>query len=308
MKQRLLYIFAGTLVTFLLQMAAGLLGPAGMLFNLLAPVPAAYAGMRQGAALSGAIAALTTLAVFTVAGPAASLSYLLQFGIGSCMLPLLLRRGWGWDRAVAMTLAVVLVTAVLVVGGYLGYRGQPVGGAVQQYVRSEIDLALEMSRSADLPESEKAELAALAQSTADLLGRIYPGVVVAVACAVLLLTLLLLAALSGGRYVLPGPPFTLWKAPEPLIWPLIAGGFVALLTKGWTQSAAMNLLVVLLPLYFLQGLAVITYFFRQSSVSPLMRALGYLLLIVFNPFQLIVAGIGVFDLWVDFRKPRIKNT
>lgn len=308
MRQRLLYIFAGTLVTFLLQMAAGILGPAGILFNLLAPAPAAYAGMRQGAALSAAIAVLTTAAVFTAAGPAASFSYLLQFGIGSCVLPLLLRRGWGWDRAVAMTLVVVLTTAALAVGGYLGYRGQPVGEAVHQYVRSEIDLALEMSRSADLQESEKAELAALAKSTADLLVRIYPGVVVAVAGAVLLLTLLLLAALSGGRYLLPGPPFPLWKAPEPLIWPLIAGGFVALLIKGWPQSAAMNLLVVLLPFYFLQGLAVVTYFFRQSGVSPLMRALGYMLLIVFNPFQLIVAGIGVFDLWVDFRKPRIKNT
>jgi hypothetical protein len=39
-----------------------------------------------------------------------------------------------------------------------------------------------------------------------------------------------------------------------------------------------------------------------------MRGLGYLLLLVINPFQLLVAGIGVFDLWVDFRKPRIKKT
>ena len=70
----------------------------------------------------------------------------------------------------------------------------------------------------------------------------------------------------------------------------------------------MNLLVVLLPVYFLQGLAVVSFFLQRREVSPLMRALSYMILFALNPFQLIVAGIGVFDLWIDFRKPRVKNT
>jgi uncharacterized protein YybS (DUF2232 family) len=148
----------------------------------------------------------------------------------------------------------------------------------------------------------------MAEQVSNLLTRIYPGLTVAAIGGMLLLTVFLLARLSSGRYVIPGPPFPLWKIPEHLIWLLIAGGFGSLLLDGWIQVAAWNLLAVALPLYFLQGMAVVSYFFLRKGISPLMRGFGYLVLLVVNPFQLLVAGIGVFDLWVDFRKPRIKKT
>jgi uncharacterized protein YybS (DUF2232 family) len=295
-------------VTFLLQMAAVVLGPAGIPLSLLAPVPAALVGMLYGAAASGVVVAVTTAAVLAVAGPAGGASYLLQYGLGSWMLPLLFRRGWPWGRAVATTLAVVLAVAALGVAGYSALRAESPVREVRQYLQAELDRALEMSRSADLPEADKAELEALSKSTVELLARVYPGVLVAVGGAILLLTVLLLSVLAKGRYEIPGVPFMLWKAPELLVWPLIAGGFGALLGSGFLQTAALNLLIVLLPVYFLQGLAVVSFFFQRQGFSPLIRAISYLLLLVFNPFQFIVAGIGIFDLWIDFRKPRVKNT
>lgn len=308
MKRRLLLLVGGVLLTSVLQMAAGVLGPAGLPLSLLAPLPAALAVMVYGVATGGAMVLLTTLVALPMAGPSGAVTYLLQYGIGSIALPLLLRRGLAWDRAVALTLAVVLSVSALGIGGYILQQEKAPGEIVGQYLRAEMDRALELTRSAELPEAEKAELETLAERTAELLARIYPGVVVAVGGAILLLTTFLLTALAKGRFVMPGPPFALWKAPELLIWPLIAGGFGALLASGWPQTLAMNLLVVLLPIYFLQGLAVVSFFFQSRAVSPLMRALSYMLLIVFNPFQFIVAGIGVFDLWIDFRKPRVKNT
>lgn len=304
----MLHLVGGVLLTFVLQMAAGVLGPAGLPLSLLAPLPAALAVMLHGVATGSAMVLLTTMVVLPVAGPAGAVAYLLQYGMGSLVLPLLLRRGLAWDRAVALTLAVVLAVAALGIGAFLLQQERAPGEIVGQYLRGELERALELTRSSELPDTDKAELQTLAGETVELLERIYPGVVVAVGGAILLLTTFLLSALAKGRFVLPGPPFALWKAPELLIWPLIAGGFGALLANGWPQTLAMNLLVVLLPIYFLQGLAVVGFFFQRRGVSPLMRALSYMLLIVFNPFQFIVAGIGVFDLWIDFRKPRVKNT
>jgi uncharacterized protein YybS (DUF2232 family) len=63
-------------------------------------------------------------------------------------------------------------------------------------------------------------------------------------------------------------------------------------------------LVILLPVYFLQGLAVIDCFFRRKSFSPVIRTIGYLLVTLVNPLPMLVTGIGVFDMWADFRKPR----
>jgi uncharacterized protein YybS (DUF2232 family) len=307
-NQRLAFLLAGTLATVLLQMAAGVLGPFGLFFNLLVMVPTALACMLQGGWVGAGIVVLTTAALSGYSGAVGGAAYLLQFGLASWLLPLLLRRGWAWDKAAAATLIVVIGWAALAVGSYLALQGESLTGTISQYVQIEIKQALDASTAVGQSADERAQLAATAEQMLALLVKIYPGLAVAVTGAMLLLTVLLLARLSRGRYQVPGPSFPLWRSPEYLVWLLIAGGFGALLANGWVQIAAWNLLAVLLPLYFLQGMAVVSFFFLHKGFSPFMRGMGYLLLLVINPFQLLVAGIGVFDLWIDFRKPRIKKT
>jgi uncharacterized protein YybS (DUF2232 family) len=307
-NQRLAFLLAGTLATVLLQLAAGVLGPFGLFFNLLVMVPAAFACMLQGGWVGAGIVVLTTAALSGYSGAVGGAAYLLQFGLASLLLPLLLRRAWAWDRAVATTLVVVVGWAALSVGGYLALQGESLTGTISQYVQVEVKRALDASTAVGQSTDERAQLAATAEQMSALLVKIYPGLAVTVTGAMLLLTVLLLARLSRGRYQVPGPSFPLWKSPEYLVWLLIAGGFGALLANGWVQIVAWNLLAVLLPLYFLQGMAVVSFFFLRKGFSPFMRGMGYLLLLVINPFQLLVAGIGVFDLWIDFRKPRIKKT
>ena len=48
LMQKLLYLLAAALVTLLLQLSPGLLGPPGIMLNLLAPLPAALVCMLLG--------------------------------------------------------------------------------------------------------------------------------------------------------------------------------------------------------------------------------------------------------------------
>ncbi len=68
-----------------------------------------------------------------------------------------------------------------------------------------------------------------------------------------------------------------------------------------------NPVAVLLPLYFLQGLAVVSNFLQRKPYPPIVRGLIYLLVFVLNPMPLVITGVGVFDLWIDFRRPRKKD-
>lgn len=308
MGRKLLFLLGGILLTLSLQLAAASLGLAGIFFNLFVPVPAAYAFMREGKAVSGGIVLLVTAALVPLAGATGAAGYLVQFGVGSFVLPLLLRRGWRWDRAVAGALAVVMAVAVISVGGYVAYRGVPVAAQVKQYIHQELDQALALYRKNHVPQDQLQALQQAGERTADFLIKAYPGLAVALTGAVLLLLVLLLSRMADGRYSMPGPPFHLWKVPEQLIWVLILAGFGLFFGQGWPRVTALNLLTVLLPVYFLQGLAIVSFFFRKKGFSPLFRAVGFFLIAVFSPIPLIVTGIGVFDLWADFRKPRIKKT
>lgn len=302
MSRFALYSVAGTLLTLFLQSASVFLGAPGALFHLFVPLPAAYAAMRQGVGAGGAIVVLTSAALFALGGAKGVLAYLLQFGLVSVLLPLLLRRGRSWDAAVAWTLGAGAGVALTGAAAFAAARGVSVGEMVSRFVKTEVDRAMELYAKAQLPPEQMKELESLARQMADFLAATWPGLAVLVTGGVLLLTVFLLSAFSAGRYEVPGPPFRLWKAPELLIWVLILGGAGALLAKGWPQRIAMNLTVVVLPVYFLQGLAIVTWFFRTKNVSPFFRNLGYLLVVILNPLPLIVTGMGVFDLWVDFRK------
>lgn len=94
-----------------------------------------------------------------------------------------------------------------------------------------------------------------------------------------------------------------WKGPEATVWILIVCGF-ALFIPGmeFAQVFAVNVLIVIGACYFAQGLAVVAYFFHKNNVPRFLRGLTYLLIVFQQIFTLLVTGLGLFDLWGDFRR------
>ena len=302
-------VVLGALAGYLLFGAAGALGVGAVLVNLFTPLPAAILGMRFGPTWAAAAVALTALALLATADGAAALLFVLQFGLPAVLLPWLLTRGVPWDRTIVVTLGVVLLLGLAMLAWRAAGSGQSAVAMADALVDKEIRQATAMMEGMTSdPQQSPADAEALRQAVAgmaELMRRIYPGMLVAVGGALQLATVGLLALAVRPR-PLSGPPFARWRAPELLIWVLIAAGFAAIFASGAVQGVALNLLVILLPVYFLQGLAVVEHFLARK-LSPLLRGFTYLLLLVINPLPVVVTGIGIFDLWADFRKPRPNN-
>jgi uncharacterized protein YybS (DUF2232 family) len=96
-----------------------------------------------------------------------------------------------------------------------------------------------------------------------------------------------------------------WKGPERLVWGLIACGFILLIPAlDVLQYAASNLLLVIAAFYFAQGLAIVGYFFHKNNVPRFLRWVTYVLIGFEQVFTLLIVGLGLFDLWGDFRRLR----
>ena len=305
---KVLHLIGGILATLALLAGGDQLGPLMILCSLILPFPAALAQMRCGTLVGAGVVILVAVVLLAQGSGLASGSYLLQYGLGSFLLPFWLRRGWNWDRAVAATLVVVLATAGMLLIGYAQSRQVGLSEPIEQYVKIEMDRAVAAADEAEMSAEERAAFDEYAQRTTAFMLQAYPGMAVAVTGGFLLLLLMLLRITARGFYEIPGVAFARWKSPEWLIWLLIPAGFGVLLGTGVWTSIGVNLLVVLLPIYFLHGLAIVTHYFQQRQTPLLWRWLGYLMVTVFTPLPFIVLGMGVFDLWADFRKPRIKKT
>lgn len=308
---RILFIIIGALISFFLFRASGSLGPAAITTSLLVPFAPAYVGMRFGSGSGGAAVIVAAAMIMAFGGVGNGLVYILQFGVMAVSLPWFLKNVRRWDRAVAYTLAVVMMASVLGLWGYAALQGKGplvlAGGIVEKEVTQTSELMHKVFADTAPTAAAQAEFTSAVEQMAGFMRRAYPGMIILVSGLLLLAMVALLNAIRQGHYQVTGPAFADWKAPEILVWLLIAGGFVVVFASGAAQTAAMNLLVVLLPVYFLQGLAVIDCFFRRKALSPALRVLGYVMVTLVNPLPVLVTGIGVFDLWIDFRKPREQN-
>jgi len=305
--ERLLTIVGAALVSTGLMLGGALFGVPGVLLTLLVPVPAAWAQMRAGLTAGFGAVLLTAAAALWAGGVEGLGAYLLQFGLVALLLPWLLRRGVAWDRAVAITVLTVVAVAATTLLLVAARGGQSIPQLVDAYVASEVDQARTFLDTSQLPTAQQREMEAFLADFARFLGQAYAGIATVACTLMVLLTVWCLSRLTGREQPLAGPPFRTWKAPEKLVWVLIVAGFLQVFAPGMAGAIGLNLLVVLILVYYLQGLAVVTHLFERRQLPALMRGAAYFLILFVSPLPLMVAGVGLFDLWIDFRKKKIKN-
>lgn len=280
------------------------LGPAAALFNILTAVPAVYVSIRLGLRYGLVVVTITALLLLLLTNAYIVTTYLVLFGLGSLLLPFFLLMRVSWDRAAFYAVTGVLLFSSLLLLLVAGTGSLTPTGIVQQIVQAEAAQALEIYRQAGLSEPQLQEIGLVVDRLAAFVVTGFPGVLVAVLLVIQAVTLLVLRTLSGNHYQIPGESFAAWRLPAKLIWLLIGSGFIAFLGVSPVSWLAQNLLLVLLPLYFVQGMAVVNSLLKRRSWPLAIKGLIYLALLVFSPLHLIVTSVGVFDLWIDFRKTR----
>lgn len=97
-----------------------------------------------------------------------------------------------------------------------------------------------------------------------------------------------------------------FHVPPAVVWIAIASAAAAFIQHevNWAQVLGLNVLNIVVAIYFLQGMAVIGNVFKTFKVSPFWQTLWYILL--FLQLFPIVALVGFLDFWFEFRE-RLKK-
>ncbi len=305
--QSVLFTASGIAVTLLCLLGASWIGPFGSFLNLLTPVAAAYVGMRFGLRSGIVVVVVTSALLQQLATTYTLAAYLGIFGIGSLLLPAFLRREVSWDRSVFYaTVGSAVVTAAMILAAVV-QSGTGLHDLINQMINSEVQQAMQIYRDTGFTEAQLKEMQQVMDGMAGFIKESFYGLYVVSLLVVQILCLMLLQRFKGNSYQIAGVPFSQWRVPAVVIWVLIAAGFALLVPVDIVAVIGRNLLIILLPLYFLQGMAVVSSFLQKKPYPPLAKGLIYLLLLILNPLPIIITCAGVFDLWIDFRRPRQKS-
>jgi uncharacterized protein YybS (DUF2232 family) len=282
----------------------------GVFLSLLSPVPFVLLRLRHGFLAMVLALALTSLAVTGLSSPGEAVVFLLEFGLPAMLLAEALRRGSRPE------LAVMAVAVLLTLGGLTAlvlasdaWR-QPLSAVSQHVERLLADMEAFTAR-LGLSADGGAPLAGTGAKLRTFLLMAFPGMFFAgsllTAAGYVFLARALMrrwSAQLGG--VNPEP--VRWELPELLVWVFIGAGVSYLTGLPWLQAVGLNVLIVLIGLYFLQGLSIAAFLFQRYHLPRFLGALSVLLLL-FQPFlTLVVAGLGLFDVWFAFRQLSLPKT
>jgi hypothetical protein len=322
---------AGVAVAMFLSIAV--LPLFGVFFGSLTPAPLIYHYVRRGRVFGLtmiALAALTILFVYVAADRPLGVLVFIEYAIlasllaEGCLLGLTPAQTIGLATAVVLILAVVVVTFIGLTRGQspLAFTNEVVSEQVHESLNfyeavlggsphtettapgtyDRQDRRTDSTRAAPVPSRM------MSSGLVAILVRIFPGLMIIgtllVAWANFMFARVLLIR-SGLQNLFRGDLKT-WRAPELLVWVVVFSGFSLILPLGAISTLGLNSLLVLGLIYFFQGMSIIVYWLDKKKAPPLLRLFIYVVIALQQYLALIIAVLGLFDMWFDFRK--IKST
>jgi len=274
-----------------------LLVPGGFITALVSPLPIVLLRLRAGLAFSLLAAAFSVALLAGVFDPAPALRYLCLLVAPGLLIAEAMARGRGLLRGCAWAFSLIslqMSLALVFVGDALSTR---VIDSVEVLRSPEFMKGLESWPAEQVAEwtSQVAELRAVMEI-------VYPAVYIIFGALIVLANAALLRAYLQRRDPgwLEGDEF------EGIRWPsflslafVLAGAAVALPAA---RPAAYNVLLVLAFFFALQGLAVAAFYAHRLAGPPFLRA-AVVVLVLVNPWaHYILALLGLFDIFFNFRK------
>jgi uncharacterized protein YybS (DUF2232 family) len=296
---------------FLLALAASVflfmsgigLPPLGVILLPFVAQPVLMFGCKFGIAGGMAVLGVATLILYVFAGEELGLIYGI-FAIMAAMVLRLLGRIRAIDYLVAAVATTMLAATAAVSYYFFGSWGAMYRD-FRQSMSQQLAAAIKMQEKMGFAQEGVALLKERAGQVVEMILQLLPALLLLSFAFIVLINLLYLRRRFPARRV---EWFALdhlreWKSPEALVWGLIVSGFALFVPDiGGLRVIALNVLVVIGAYYFAQGLAVIGFFFHKNNVPRFLRGVTYVLIVFQQIFTLLVVGLGLFDLWGDFRR------
>ena len=295
-------------VTTLISMAALHLSVLGPFVGLFVPLPILFYRSKLGRSSGLLILMAVTLIVTSFVGlnSVGTAAFLFELGLVGLILPEVFEMNLSVEKTVGITAGGVLTMGALILALYTLVSTTSPWALASDYVEKSVKLALAMYREMDVSE-EKIDM--LSQSLDGILYvmlRIIPAIMI-VATLFVVWSNLLLARLVLRSKELFCPDFgrlNQWKAPEHLVWVAIASGVLLLFGHPGLKMLGINGLIVIMMIYFFQGIGIVSFYFEKKQFPKILRILLYGLIAIQQPLLLVVVALGFFDIWIDFRRTR----
>ena len=257
----------------------------------------------QALAYLGAIFIAGSVMAFSTGRPDAAM-WMIQ-SIGTLLVVLMgLRRKMD---APLVFLQCVVFLCVTTMAGFLIASGTDVAETYRSLLASladEFDASFKAYASGAGAGSVTPEMTLLFQQVKETIIRFFPGIVMSSMVFTAFFNVLLCARCVS-RQALGHSPFSrfaYWRMPEWLVWPWIVAGGACFTGHSLYSMIGENALLAVSVIFLVAGLSVAQYLMERFSVPTWIRWTTWILIGLQWYGLLVLTGLGLADVYVDFRK------
>lgn len=297
------------LLSCILTLLPAFVSVGGGLLTVLAPLPLIVLAVKYP---WGYVASLLSLegGLMLLGGRLQPLFFLSQGGLVALTIAGAIRRGWSISQTMLGSLLVPLGVGALLLAVYGAFAPSSTSAFLTRYVDKVVYVSQEYVRTVEqLQEGEDEQLAALVEALPQLVLAVMPALVAIGHLFTNLFNYILVRRYcrrAQPALILGPDDLTCWRASDYLVWVFVASGAALLVPSDVVSTIGLNVLLVTLAIYLLQGLAIVLFWGRRLpfplGVQCLVLAVIFL---ITGPLCVIACtAAGLFDLWIDFRRQR----
>ena len=298
-------IVNGVLITSLIFFVSVFIPIVGFVTALFIPLPILFYRLKLGRLLGACVPLISSLAMGSlIGGMSLDILFFAELLLIGFIIGELFELNFSIEKTMLYTCGSVLLSALIVLLISSTLSGQGIYAIVSQYVAKNLELTMVLYQSMGMPEDS----IQLISRSLDKIQRALVSIIPALVSASTLFiawTSILLAKPVLTRRSLSYPnygPLRLWKAPEYLVWGVIGCGASLFLPWSAINVIAINGLLILMTIYFFQGIAIVSFYFDKKGFPRIVRIFLYALIALQQLILLVVIGLGFFDLWFNFRR------
>ncbi len=300
-------IILGGGVISLLFLASSIFPFVGPFLSIFIPIPILVYYGRLGRIHGLMVAILAVLMAHFMAAalhlPLNSI-VIIQFALLGVLMAEMIAKEISVEKSIIVpSFSLFLITLVLILFEAIANHSTPTA-ILHQYFIETLNDTLSIYRALGIPDEQMKKIEESADLVIAAFTRIAPALFLCITALIVWINLVVCKRIFQ-RWGLSFPDFgdlTCWRSHETLVWLLIGCGSGMLIPMEAVRTVCMNGLLIMLLVYFFQGIAIVAYFFKTYRVPPIIKIIGYLLIIIQQLMLVLVVGLGLFDLWFDFRK------
>ena len=298
-------IVSGIAITSLIFAISVYMPIIGFICSLFIPLPILFYRSKLGRRTGAIIPIITIMVMITVLG---GISIDILFFVELLLLGFVLSELIELDLSIEKTMLYACGSVIFVgIAGLLFYSNLSDKGIyafVAEYISKNLKLTLEIYENMGVSQDSIHMISNSLENIKYVLIRIIPALVVASTFFVSWTNLLVAKPIlkSRGLFYPSFGSLKIWKAPEFLIWVIIGCGLLLLLPEKTFKIIGLNGLLIMLTVYFFQGIAIVSFYFEKKKFPRVLKVFLYSLIALQQAVLLVIIGLGLFDMWLNFRK------